>query len=243
MYSCYCVTMVSKIRALFFFLTRFVISAVSMAQATLKDYFGSQKKKEDKDNDVSRKRSLESYAIPRGKKRKVASKPTVKKEKATSASSSSTKGTKARSQPSLTVTSLFDRSTKKVEEIEGETESAVTKSSASPTKDTKAVSPPLSRGAACLKLLMNKNKISSQEQVKSFEDARRKLFSEPEASSSGSSSSTFEDKKDKALPLHTVRTSHMPSPTKKQQQSTTEKSAPKLGHFKALQYDSPTKKK
>ena len=226
-----------------------------MAQTTLKDFFPSKKKTEENSKEVSRKRLLGSYTVPRAKKRKVATILTVQKDKPNASSTSSTKAKNTKLQSNSTTTPIVGPSTSKM--ASKATESVIietTTTCATPRRELRnsktSQSPsPLTRGAACLKLALDKGKTSSSPlisqskiQVKSFKEARRKLFIEPSEDST-SSAITVKEEKDKELSHHPVQTRHVPSPMKKQQQGTPDcKSSPKLNHFKALQYDSPTKK-
>ena len=206
------------------------------------------KKTKEGNKDNLRKRSLDSYTVPRGKKRKVAAGLTAQKDKLNIVLSSSKKSKKTILQPSSTATPVVDLSMSKV--VSETTEGALnetTRICPSPRGqpiNTRASpsSSPLSRGATCLKLALDKDKsplISrGKEQLTSFKEARRKLFSE---SSEGSTSSSTKVK-DEEPSNYPINTSCVPSPMKKKQQGTPDsKSTPKLNHFKALQYDSPTK--
>lgn len=199
------------------------------------------KKTEESNKGNFRKRSLDSYAVPRGKKRKVAAVLTVQKDKLNTASSSSKKAKKTTLQPSSKATPVVGLS----ETTEGAL-NETTRIRPSPrsqpinAKASPSLSP-LSRGATCLKLALDKDKLPlisrGKEQETSFKEARRKLFSE---SSEGSTRSSTKIK-DEEPSSHPVNTSYVPSPMKKQQGTPDSKSTPKLNHFKALQYDSPTK--
>jgi len=214
-----------------------------MAQTTLKDFFPSAKKTKEGNKDNLRKRSLDSYTVPRGKKRKVAAGLRAQKDKLNVVLSSSKKAKRTTLQPSSTATPVVDLSMSKVA-TEGALNETTSPSPRGQPKNTKASSSssPLSRGATCLKLALDKDKsplISrGKEQLTSFKEARRKLFSE---SSEGSTSSSTKVK-DEEPSNQPVNTSFVPSPMKKKQHGTPDsKSTPKLNHFKALQYDSPTK--
>jgi len=225
-----------------------------MAQKTLKEFFPSKKKTEESSKDIPRKRSLDSYAVPRGKKRKVATVLTVQKDIPNTVSSTSKQAKKTKVQSNSTATPVVSLAVSKaISEKTENTLSETTRTCAAPRSEPKNAKAslsdsPLSRGAACLKLALDKDKSSplmsrGKEQVTSFRETRRKLFTGPSEGST-SSSIIIKDEKDTEPPHHPAQASHVPSPMKKQQKNTPDSmSAPKLNHFKALQYDSPTKRK
>lgn len=237
-----------------------------MAQKTIKNYFPSRKI-QDRGKDAPTKRPIESFTVPRGKRRRVTKVFTNQRGDQSRDQEDDNKlydiRTSFSSSSSTPTTNFHDTPSSRREATPAGANSCTAKLNCS--ESLPPTVSPLRRGAECVRLALG-NKTSSPVTLAKdekgvtpvFSETRRKLFSSEVASNS---QTTAEHTSNEELPIPTVNKSvtidksdesHSASVKRPLngisllKNTTTDraeknKQVPKLKPFRSLQYDSPTK--